>query len=108
MTAVTSPDGLAELRENAGSAARLLHLLGNENRLVLLCHLAQRGEMTVNALAAALGLSQPALSQHLARLREEGLVATRREAQAVHYRLADPRVAAVMGLLHDLYCAPRA
>ena len=106
MDAATQPPGLAELQEKASAAARLLRLLGNENRLILLCHLAGEGEMPVGALAEAVGLSQPALSQHLALLREDGLVATRREAQTVHYRLADPKAAAVLGLLRDLYCGP--
>jgi ArsR family transcriptional regulator, virulence genes transcriptional regulator len=97
---------LASLQEKAGQAARLLRLLGNENRLLLLCHLVAQGEMGVGALAEAVGLSQPALSQHLAMLREDGLVATRRESQAVFYRLADPKAARVLALLHDLYCAP--
>lgn len=106
MNPVIAPDALVALRDKAAEAARLLTLLGNENRLLLLCHLAQAGEMGVGALADTVGLSQSALSQHLAKLREDGLVATRREAQAVRYRLADPRVAAVMALLRDLFCAP--
>lgn len=105
MDQLLAPEALAGLRDKAADAARLLALLGNENRLILLCHLAQAGEMGVGALAEAVGLSQPALSQHLAKLREDGLVATRREAQTVHYRLSDPRVAAVMTLMRDLFCA---
>lgn len=95
-----------DLAGKAGEATRLLRLLANENRLLLLCHLAAEGEMGVGALADALGLSQPALSQHLARLRQDGLVATRREAQAVFYRLAEPKVARILALLRDLYCPP--
>jgi DNA-binding transcriptional ArsR family regulator len=106
MDAATAPAGLAQLQAKATDAARLLRLLGNENRLLLLCHLAGEEEMTVSALSGALGLSQPALSQHLALLREDGLVVPRRAAQAMHYRLADPKAAAVLGLLHDLYCGP--
>ena len=96
--------GLAALQDKAAEAARLLRLLGNEHRLLLLCHLVAEGEMTVGALAEAVGLSQPALSQHLARLREDGLVGTRRAAQAVFYRLADPKAAHLLGVLRDLYC----
>ncbi len=92
----------------AADAARLLRLLGNEKRLVLLCLLATAGEMPVGALADAVGLSQPALSQHLALLREDGLVATRRVAQAIHYRLADAKAEALLGLLHHLYCGAAA
>ncbi|MBD0273935.1 MAG: helix-turn-helix transcriptional regulator [Acetobacteraceae bacterium] len=99
---------LAALQEKAAEAARLLRLLSNERRLLVLCHLVAEGEMGVGALAEAVGLSQPALSQHLALLREEGLVATRKEAQAVFYRLADPRAARVLSLLRDLYCPPDA
>lgn len=99
-----APGGLDALQEKAGQAARLLRLLGNENRLLLLCHLVAHEEMTVGALAQAVGLSQPALSQHLALLREDGLVATRRDAQTVFYRLADPKAASVLSVLRDLYC----
>ncbi|WP_192898685.1 ArsR/SmtB family transcription factor [Crenalkalicoccus roseus] len=99
---------LAALQAQAAEAARMLRLLANENRLLLLCHLAGEGEMTVGRLAEAIGLSQPALSQHLARLREDGLVATRREAQAVFYRLADPKAARLLAVLRDLYCPPEA
>ncbi len=105
MTTLTMarPD-LSALAEKAAEAARLLRLLANENRLLLLCHLVAEGEMGVGALAEVLGLSQPALSQHLAKLREDGLVATRKESQAVFYRLADPKAARVLALLRDLYC----
>lgn len=104
MDAANAPPGMEELQDQARAAARLLRLLGNENRLIVLCHLASAGEVSVGALAEAVGLSQPALSQHLALLREDGLVATRKEAQAVHYRLADPKAAALLGLLRDLFC----
>lgn len=99
---------MAALEEKAAEAARLLRLLANERRLLVLCHLVAEGEMTVGALAEAVGLSQPALSQHLALLREDGLLATRREAQAVFYRLADPKAARLLALLRDLYCPPGA
>jgi DNA-binding transcriptional ArsR family regulator len=95
---------LAALEARAAAAARLLHLLGNERRLLLLCHLEAEGEIGVTALAERVGLSQPALSQHLALLREDGLVATRRVAQAVLYRLADPRVGRLIATLRALYC----
>ncbi|MBP0464196.1 helix-turn-helix transcriptional regulator [Roseomonas sp. PWR1] len=101
-----APGDLGALQEKATEAARLLRMLANANRLLLLCHLVGEGEMTVSALAEAVGLSQPALSQHLAMLREDGLVATRKEAQAVFYRLADPKAVSVLALLRDLYCPP--
>ena len=97
---------LAALEAKAAEAARMLRLLANENRLLLLCLLVAEGEMTVGRLAEALGLSQPALSQHLARLREDGLVAARRDAQSMHYRIADPRAARLLAVLHELYCPP--
>lgn len=98
-----TPD-LTDLRIRATDAVRLLSLLANENRLMVLCHLAGRREMTVGALAGAIGLSQPALSQHLARLRDDGMVATRRESQAVYYRLTDTRTQAILTTLRDLFC----
>lgn len=84
-------------------AARLLKALANERRLSILCHLG-RGEMCVGALAEAIGLSQSALSQHLAKLRAEGLVRTRRESQTIFYALASAEAAAVVAVLAALYC----
>ena len=101
-----APDDVDVLQEKAAEVARVLKLLGNENRLLLLCHLARRGEISVGALADAVGLSQPALSQHLALLREDGLVATRRESQVVFYRIADDRIGQLLSFLHDTYCGP--
>jgi DNA-binding transcriptional ArsR family regulator len=89
----------------AQEAARLLKPLANEKRLLILCFLATRGEMPVGALVEALGLSQSALSQHLAKLRRDGLVHYRRESQTLHYRLADPRAVRVLGVLKDIFCA---
>jgi ArsR family transcriptional regulator, virulence genes transcriptional regulator len=96
--------GMAELESKAAEAASLLKLLANENRLLILCRLALRGEMAVHELADAVGLSQSALSQHLAKMREEGLVATRREAQTVIYRIADDNAKRLLMLLKDIYC----
>jgi DNA-binding transcriptional ArsR family regulator len=106
MSTTAPAAGIAALEEKAAEAARMLRLLANERRLLMLCHMAGEGEMTVGALAEAVGLSQPALSQHLALLREDGLVATRKEAQAVFYRLADPKAARLLEVLRDLYCPP--
>ncbi|MCC6717433.1 MAG: helix-turn-helix transcriptional regulator [Acetobacteraceae bacterium] len=69
-----------------------------------MCHLMARGEMSVGQLAEAVGLTQPALSQHLALLRGHGLVATRRAAQTIHYRVADARAERVVAVLHELFC----
>jgi DNA-binding transcriptional ArsR family regulator len=88
----------------AQEAARLLKLLANEKRLVILCVLATSGEMPVGALADAVNLSQSALSQHLAKLRRDGLVRFRREAQALHYRLADPRAVRMLVVLREIFC----
>ena len=96
-----SPDPLAA---HAAEAAALMRALSHEHRLLVLCHLVAGGELTVGALVERIGTSQSALSQHLAKLREEGLVATRREAQTVFYRLSDPRAEEVLALLHQLFC----
>lgn len=96
--------GLSALEAKAGEAARLLRLLANEHRLLMLCHLAAEGEMTVGALADAVGLSQSALSQHLAKLRQDGLVTYRRESQTLFYRLDDPKAARILAVLKELYC----
>lgn len=91
------------MRAHAGDAARLLKALANENRLQVLCLLAE-GERSVGDINALLDLSQSALSQHLAVLREEGLVQTRREAQTIYYALVPGPAAAVMHTLHGIYC----
>jgi ArsR family transcriptional regulator, virulence genes transcriptional regulator len=96
--------GIAEFERKASQAAQLLKLLANENRLLILCRLALSREVSVNDLADAVGLSQSALSQHLAKMREEGLLATRREAQTVYYRIADPNAARLLVLLKSIYC----
>jgi DNA-binding transcriptional ArsR family regulator len=95
---------LEVLTEQAAAAARMLKLLGNEHRLLILCFLIAQGEMRVGDLVDAVGLSQSALSQHLALLREDGLVAFRRESQTLYYRVCDPRAARILKLLKDLYC----
>src|SRR3979409_1508034 len=90
---------LRQLAKQAGEAAQLLKLLGNEKRLLILCFLAVRGEMTVGELVGVVKLSQSALSQHLARLREDGLVVFRRTSQTLHYRVADSRALRVLQVL---------
>ncbi len=100
-----NPVDLMETR--AEEAARLLSALGQTKRLMVLCRLVDN-EMSVGALAEAVGLGQSALSQHLARLRDLGIVATRREAQTIYYRLASDNARRLIGLLYDLYCAPTA
>ena len=95
---------LNKLAKQAGEAAQLLKLLGNEKRLLILCFLAVRGEMTVGELVGVVKLSQSALSQHLARLREDGLVVFRRTSQTLHYRVADRRALRVLQVLKEIYC----
>lgn len=96
---------MAVLQEKAAEVAGILRLLANEKRLLILCHLARRGEISVTPLAGLVGLSQSALSQHLARLREDGLVATRRDSQVLHYRIVDGQIGRLLNALYDIYCA---
>lgn len=91
------------MRRNAGKAAAMLRMLSHEARLAVLCDLAG-GERSAGALVDLSGLSQSALSQHLAKLREEGLVATRRDGQVIYYRLADATAARIIEVLHEIYC----
>jgi DNA-binding transcriptional ArsR family regulator len=93
------------MHAKAGVAAEFLRNLANPRRLMILCELL-KGERSVGALEPVVGLSQSALSQHLAKLREAELVATRRESQTIYYSLADPGVGKVIAALYDLYCRP--
>jgi len=101
----TSPHDLSGFKECVGPAARLLKLLASEQRLLLLCRLLE-GEASVGDLAGHAGLAQSAASQHLAKMRAEGLVATRREAQTIYYRLDNPAAMQVLGILQRLYAYP--
>ena len=94
----------AQFSGQATEAVAVLRSLAHEGRLLVLCYLAESGELSVGELVDRIGLSQSALSQHLAKLRAEGLVATRKNAQTVYYRVADPRVLTLLATLHDLYC----
>ena len=96
-------DEAKELTAKANEAARLLTALANERRLAILCQLVER-EHSVGELVASVGLTQSALSQHLAKLRAAGIVATRRDAQTIYYRLASPAAGSVMATLADIYC----
>ena len=95
----------SEMLPHAEAAAGLLRALANEQRLMVLCNLAD-GETSVGALNDRVPLSQSALSQHLAVLRDNGIVSTRREAQVVYYSLAPGPAAQVIATLHDIFCAP--
>lgn len=94
---------IEELQSNAHRASALLKAMGNERRLLILCHLAV-GERSVGELEKLVDLSQSALSQHLARLRHDGLVRTRRSAQNIYYSLDGDDARAVMATLHRIYC----
>jgi len=94
---------LSELAPKAAEAERFLKALGNRHRLMILCEL-QNGELTVTQLQRAVGLSQSSLSQHLARLREDELVETRRESQTIYYSLASADVSRMIALLAELFC----
>jgi len=94
-----------KLEKNAAKAASLLKSMSHPGRLMVLCHL-MRGECSVSVLNRAVPLSQSALSQHLACLRDAGLVETRRESQVIHYRLNSTAVADVLQALYRIYCIP--
>lgn len=102
---ITAPADLTEFTARAGEVADMLKALANRARLMVLCKLVERREMRVGDLAEEVGLSQSALSQHLARMRDEGLVAFRREGQTLFYRIADQRCEALLATLHQLYCS---
>lgn len=103
--AVTNaPLDLAVLRESADAACRLMKVLSNPDRLLLLCQLSQ-GEKRVGELEALVGIAQPTLSQQLGVLRDEGLVSTRREGKNIYYCIDSPQALAVMGVLYAQYCS---
>ena len=99
------PNDIKALEEKATDIATLLKAMGNERRLVILCQLVAHGEMSVGAMARVIGLGQSALSQHLAKMRDEGIVCTRRQGQTIWYRISDNRVEELMENLHGLFCA---
>ena len=92
------------LEAQAAEVAGILRALANERRLMILCKLVEWGEASVNSLADAVGLSQSALSQHLAKMRSEGLVAYRRDSQTLWYRIADAKIERLFATLHQLFC----
>lgn len=94
---------LDRMQESAAVASEFLSNLANEKRLLTLCQLMEE-ECSVGELAEAVGLSQSALSQHLTRLRNDGLVDTRREGQTIYYRISDPRVKKLIRVLYDTFC----
>lgn len=101
-TPVVELDGM---QAEADRACRLMKVLSNPDRLMILCLLAQ-GERRVGELEARLGIVQPTLSQQLTVLREESLVSTRREGKHIHYRLESPQAQAVLQVLYEQFCSP--
>ncbi|MEE8187733.1 MAG: metalloregulator ArsR/SmtB family transcription factor [Kiloniellales bacterium] len=95
-----------QIQRSTRRASVLLKAMCNERRLVILCHISD-GEHSVGDLCRLVGLSQSALSQHLAKLRRDGLVRTRRSAQTVYYSVSGPEVRRILETLHDLYCVER-
>ena len=96
---------LGALETQATEVAGLLRAIANERRLMILCKLVEWGEANVTSLSEAVGLSQSALSQHLAKMRDEKIVTYRRDSQTLWYRIADPRIEQLFATLHDLFCA---
>ncbi len=96
---------LADMHKAADQACRLMKVLANPDRLMILCQLAQ-GEKRVGELEELLGIVQPTLSQQLTVLRDEELVSTRREGKAIYYQLTSPQVLAVMEVLYAQFCQP--
>jgi DNA-binding transcriptional ArsR family regulator len=99
----TLSHGLDAMQRNADKAEAMLKLLANARRLMILCHLV-KGEKSVGELMALVGLSQSALSQHLAKMRDLSLVSTDKRGQTVFYRLASPEVEAILSTLYLIYC----
>lgn len=102
---VIRTDEMALLERKADEVASMLKALSNPRRLLLLCKLVEKGSLSVGQLEQEIGLSQSAVSQHLAIMREEGLVAFDRAGQTLHYRIADARLTELLGSLYRLYCA---
>jgi len=95
---------LAQMAQSADRASSLMKTLGHKDRLMILCHLAD-GEKSVGQIAAILQISQSPLSQHLSRMRKEGLVETRREAQTIFYSLKSGEASRIVEVLYELFCA---
>ena len=100
-----NPTPPTEMAQNASDAATYLKTLAHEGRLMILCHVGS-GEKSVGELEQLLDLRQAAVSQMLARLRDDGLVTTRREGKTIFYALADDKTAEVISMLYRLFCAP--
>lgn len=99
-----SRSSMEDFIDSAGKAAAMLKMLSNEHRLLVLCALIQHNELSVSALQAYVPLSQSALSQHLAKMRQEGLITYRRDAQTLYYRIHNPDVQQLMAALKSIFC----
>jgi ArsR family transcriptional regulator, virulence genes transcriptional regulator len=97
-------DRIAEMHAHSADAAQLMKALGNEQRLLILCNLVER-PLSVSEINERVQLSQSALSQHLALLREQGMVETRREAQSIYYSLPPGAVTRIMAVLQEIFCS---
>jgi ArsR family transcriptional regulator, virulence genes transcriptional regulator len=104
MTTLLVNRSLADFAERAAEAAGLLKALANEKRLMILCKLLERGEMSVMSLCDNVGLSQSALSQHLAKMREEKIIDFRRDGQTIYYHVSSPDVNRILKTLKSIYC----
>ena len=96
---------LQRMHANAIRASEMMKLLGHPHRLMILCELIE-GERSVSELSERIGINQSPLSQHLARMRHEGVVESRRDAQTVYYSLTGPEVESIISTLYGLYCEP--
>lgn len=96
---------LNQMARSANRASALMKTLGHKDRLMILCHLAD-GEKSVGEIADLLEISQSPLSQHLSRMRKEGMVDTRREAQTIYYSLKSGEASRIVEVLYELFCAP--
>ena len=95
------------MERTAGEVSSYMKLLSSPSRLMILCQLVE-GERSVGELCALVGMKPPAVSQHLARLRQEGLLATRRDAQTIYYSIVDPNISSIMMFLYETFCSPGA
>lgn len=95
------------LEQNVQAVASHLKTIGNPTRLMILCVLAERGEMCVTHLHEQLKLtmSQPALSQHLAKMRQEGILSCRQDTQKIYYQISDDKTLQLMHALKDIFCS---
>ena len=92
------------LARQAADASSVMKLLANKNRLIILCYLMMQKEMKVGDLVTEMGLGQSAMSQHLMKLRDKGLVTFRRHSQSLYYRIEDHRISKLINVLKSLYC----